>query len=61
MKKCLEIVSSKDEVVKKRFDLTGKTQEEIDKIYETKGKKLAQANFMRVIQVPLDFDAEKIK
>ena len=62
LKKCLEIVRIKKEKVVKRFDLTGKSTDEIENIYKKETEKLdTKTHFGRIIDVPADFEAKKIK
>ncbi len=61
MKKCLEIVKFKGEKVVKRFDLTGKSTDEIEDIYKKQKEKIdVNTHFCRIIDVPDDFEAKKI-
>lgn len=62
MKKCLEKVKIKGEKMVKRLDLTGKSATEIEKIYQKELSKINPKNFfLRIIDVPIDFEAKKIK
>jgi len=62
MKKCLEIVKIKGEKMVKRLDLTGKSATEIENIYQKELSKINTKNFfLRIIDVPIDFEAKKVK
>lgn len=61
MNKYLEIVVVKTEKVSKRFNLTGKTKERVNKIYNDKIAKLTNSNFMRIIDSEEKLESIEIK
>lgn len=61
MKKYLEIITIKGEKVFKRFNITGRSKEQIDEIVEKKSKKLPKTRFIRIIDSPEELEAQEIK
>jgi hypothetical protein len=57
----LEIVVTKTEKVEKRFTLSGKSKEEMKKIYDEKSKTLAKTKFMRIINAEEELKSTELK
>lgn len=61
MYKYLEIVVTKNDKVAKRFDITSKPKESIQKIYDKKSQKLPKTKFIRIITSEEELEAKSIK